>query len=170
MSTGPAQQHQTATSDRISITQEGMSILKDRLRVIDEVRLPQMRALLVDRDRDERDVAAYERLLSERHELSATVDLADVIPSITTRGPLRLSLGMRARIRLADGSRAWVRPVHPAEAHLDDERISMHSPLAQAILGAQRGAVVEVAAPCGPWACTVLSIERPRAHAVDAAA
>lgn len=161
---------QLSIASRIPVTAEGLELLKERLHYIDDVRLPQVRALLVDRDRDERDVAAYERLVAEREELAATIDLADVITPVRGRGPVELGLGMRARVLLADGSRAWVRPVHPAEAHLDDERISMDSPLARAILGARRGAVVEVAAPTGNWTCTVLSIEVPRAPELGTAA
>ena len=162
--------HTSSATDRFPVTAEGLSILKDRLRYIDDVRLPQLRALLVDRDRDERDVSAYARLVGERDELSATIDLAEVIRPVQARRALRLGLGMRARVCLPDGSRVWVRPVHPVEAHLDDERISMDSPLARAILGSRRGDVVEVVAPSGSWTCKVLSIEPQRDDVVGSAA
>ena len=42
---------------------------------------------------------------------------------------------------------AWVRPVHPDEAFLDEERISATSPLAIALVGARTGHTVWVDAP-----------------------
>jgi transcription elongation GreA/GreB family factor len=71
------------------------------------------------------------------------------------------------RVTLADGSKAWVRPVHPAEAFLDDERISITSPLGSAILGARPGDVLTVEAPVGAWECSVLSIEGVRKRRVS---
>jgi len=38
-------------------------------------------------------------------------------------------------VTLADGTKAWVRPVHPREAFLDDERISVTSPVGSALIG-----------------------------------
>ena len=66
---------------------------------------------------------------------------------------------MRVHVVLADGSTAWVRPVHPAEAFLDDERISVTSPLGMALIGARASHVVWVSAPAGVWGCTVLTID-----------
>ena len=73
-----------------------------------------------------------------------------------------VGIGVRARVTLADGNTAWVRPVHPAEAYLDDERISISSPLGSALLGAAPGDVVTVEAPIGSWQCRVEAVEGMR--------
>ena len=53
-----------------------------------------------------------------------------------------------------------MRPVHPEEATIDDERISWDSPLGRAIMGASIGDKVEVPSPRGSWTCEVLRIAR----------
>ena len=60
---------------------------------------------------------------------------------------------------MVDGSQEWVRIVHPAEAFLDDERISETSPLATALLGARASDAVWVDAPSGVWSCSVLEVD-----------
>jgi transcription elongation GreA/GreB family factor len=70
-----------------------------------------------------------------------------------------IALGTRALVTLADGSEEWVRPVHPREAFLDDERISVTSPVGSALIGAKPGDVVSVNAPTGLWKCSVRSTE-----------
>lgn len=145
--------------DRPRLTLDGRDRIVERIGEIRDQRLPELRPLLVDRERDERDVATFERLMAEAIDLEALVAESDVIVHDSDTFDGRLGLGMRARVTLADGSEAWVRPVHPGEAFLDDERISMRSPLATAILGARVGALVWVSAPSGVWGSTVLEIE-----------
>ena len=60
----------------------------------------------------------------------------------------------------ASGDKVRVRPVHPEEATIDDERISWDSPLGRAIMGAAVGDKVEVPSPRGSWTCEVLRIAR----------
>jgi transcription elongation factor GreA len=141
------------------LTADGRAQLIERISEIRDVRLPALRPLLAERERDERDVAEFMRLQEEAHELEALVASADEIVIDLAGFDGRLALGMRALVTLTDGSDAWVRPVHPAEAHLDDERISMHSPLARAILGARAGSLVWVDAPSGVWGCRVVEIQ-----------
>lgn len=144
------------------LTPGGYARIAERLRDITEHRLPQMRPLLVDRERDERDVAEFERLLAEAGSLTALLAQAQIIIDDPAGFEGRVGLGMRVHVTLANGSKAWVRPVHPAEAFLDEERISMTSPLGLALMGARAKHVVWVGAPAGVWACTVLTID-PRA-------
>lgn len=141
------------------LTPGGYASIAERLQDITEQRLPQMRPLLVDRERDERDVAEFERLLQEAHSLEALLAEAQIILDDPERFEGRAELGMRVHVVLADGSTAWVRPVHPAEAFLDDERISVTSPLGMALIGARASHVVWVGAPAGVWGCTVLTID-----------
>lgn len=141
------------------LTPGGYARISERLLDITEHRLPRMRPLLVDRERDERDVAEFERLLAESDSLTGLLAEAQVIVDDPTGFEGRVGLGMRVHVTLADGSKAWVRPVHPAEAFLDDERISMTSPLGLALMGARANHMVWVGAPAGVWACTVLAID-----------
>jgi len=141
------------------LTPGGHARITERLHDITENRLPQMRPLLVDRERDERDVAEFERLLEEADTLAVLLAQAEIIADDPTGFEGRVELGMRVHITLADGSSAWVRPVHPAEAFLDEERISMTSPLGIALLGARATHVVWVDAPDGVWACTILEVD-----------
>ena len=153
----------TPATERPRLTWDGREQIQQRIDEITRVRLPELRPLLAERERDERDVAAFERLLAESLELQALLDRSEELPTVDpTNFDGRLALGMRALITVADGSSAWVRPVHPGEAHLDDERISMDSPLAVAILGSPIGASVTVDAPSNRWVCDILDID-PRA-------
>jgi transcription elongation GreA/GreB family factor len=63
-------------------------------------------------------------------------------------------------IRDASGDKVRVRPVHPEEATIDDERISWDSPLGSALLGAAVGDLLEVPSPRGSWSCEVVRITR----------
>lgn len=144
----------------VALTADGIRLLEERLVEITDRRLPELRPLLVERERDERDVAAFEALLAEEVRLRALIAEAQVlVPADTVEG---VGVGVRTRVTLADGSRACVRPVHPAEAYLDDERISLASPLGSALLGAVPGDVVTVDAPIGSWQCRVESVEGMR--------
>ena len=62
-------------------------------------------------------------------------------------------------LRLAGGVEQWVRPVHPVEAILDDERISATSPLSQADPGRDASArpSPSTARP-PPGSCQILEI------------
>ena len=144
---------------RPQLTRAGFDQLHERVVDIRERRLPEMRPLLIETQRDERVVAEFERLIEEAGTLDALLAQADVIiisPEAVGSGA---SLGMRVQVTLEDGVKAWVRPVHPEEAFLDEERISATSPLALALMGATVGDTVMVLAPTDEWPCTVLAID-----------
>ena len=141
------------------LTPGGYARIAERIADITDSRLPALRPLLVDRERDERDVAEFERLLEEADALEALLAEAEIIADDPTGFEGRVELGMRVQVTLADGSTAWVRPVHPAEAFLDEERISMTSPLGIALIGARASHVVWVDAPSGVWSCTILEVD-----------
>lgn len=144
----------------VVLTADGYRLLEERLADVAERRLPELRPLLVERERDERDVAMFESLLAEEARLRALLAQAQILDA---SGPVEgVAIGVRVRVRLADGSSAWVRPVHPEEAHLDDERISLSSPLGSALLGAAPGDDVLVSAPVGSWTCRVEQVEGMR--------
>lgn len=143
---------------RPQLTREGYAQLEQRAADIRDRRLPEMRPLLVESERDERVVADFERLIDEASGIDSLLAQADVITIDPVAVDGRVELGMRVQVVLEDGSEAWVRPVHPDEAFLDDERISATSPLAVALVGARTGHTVWIDAPTGAWPCTVLAI------------
>lgn len=140
------------------LTPEGRSRLIERVADIRERRLPDIRPLLVESDRDERVVAEFERLLAEANSLDALIAVAEILDRDPAAHDGRVDLGIRARVRMFD-EESWVRPVHPEEAFLDDERVSARSPLAIALLGARVGHTVWVDSPSGAWPCEVLDID-----------
>ncbi|MEI6360964.1 MAG: GreA/GreB family elongation factor [Actinomycetes bacterium] len=144
---------------RVQLTREGFDRLHERAVDIRERRLPEMRPLLVEAERDERDVAEFERLMAEADAIDALLGQADVIAIDPVSVDGRVELGMRVEVVLGDGTKTWVRPVHPEEAFLDDERVSATSPLAIALMGARAGHTVWVDAPTGAWPCEVLCID-----------
>lgn len=144
---------------RPQLTRQGYEQLQERVEDIRERRLPEMRPLLVETERDERVVAEFERLMEEASAVDALLAQADIIsiePAALADG---ITVGMRARVTLEDGVEEWVRPVHPEEGFLDEERISATSPLALALFGAVVGDTVMVQAPTGQWPCKVLEID-----------
>jgi transcription elongation GreA/GreB family factor len=144
---------------RPQLTREGFTRLQERIVDIRERRLPQMRPLLAEPERDERVVADFERLMMEADSLDALLAEAKVIDIDPVAVDGRVELGMRVHVRLQDDVDAWVRPVHPEEGFLDEERISAASPLAIAIMGARAGHTVWVDAPTGAWPCMVLGVD-----------
>lgn len=151
------------------LTPDGYLLIEERIADIRGRRLPQLRPLLVDQDRDERDVAAFEALLAEADAFEALLAEAVVMPPADSTA--RVTLGSYVQIGLADGTREWVRPVHPSEAFLDDERISIASPLGAAILGAEVGAMVPVDAPSGRWTALIaeVALSAPRTRVLQPA-
>ncbi len=147
----------------VPLTARGHAILLERARRLREETLPELRPLLVERERDERDVAEFERLVEEQARLESLVATSITLPE-EHDGTVRC--GTRLLIELPDGEQVWIRPVHPAEAFLDDERVSMTSPVSRAVLGAEAGDVVVVHGPSSTWDCRVVAVgeavPRPR--------
>lgn len=145
-------------ANRPQITADGFQRISERVTDIRERRLPELVPLLVETERDERYVHEYEQLLAEAHEWECFLAEAQVIsPSSATNDTVQL--GTRVLVTLIDGTDSWVRPVHPREAFLDDERISVESPLGKAIMGARCGDAVEVDSPVGTWQAVVREID-----------
>lgn len=142
------------------VTIRGRRLIEERIADIRERRLAELRPLLVEHERDERYVTEFENLLEEAARWEAFLSEAKVLDPTSAVKSGRVDLGVRVRVRTQKGDEIWVIPVHPAEAFLDDERISVASPLGSAILGARKGETVEVDAPVGIWQCTILDVAR----------
>lgn len=144
---------------RPQLTSEGAALLSAQAADIRERRLAELRPLLVEHERDERHVAEFEQLLAQADDWDRFLGGADIIRIDPASFDGSVALGVRVKVRLVDKSVAWVRPVHPREAALDDERISVNSPLGAALLGARAKDKVVVTAPLGNWTCTVLDVD-----------
>lgn len=142
------------------VTVRGRRLIEERISDIRERRLAELRPLLVEHERDERYVTEFENLLEEAARWEAFLSEAKVLDPAAAVKAGRVDLGVRVQVRTQHGDDIWVIPVHPAEAFLDDERISVASPLGSAILGARKGETVEVDAPVGIWQCTILDVAR----------
>lgn len=138
------------------LTADGHALIEERIRDIRDRRLAELRPLLVDQDRDERDVAAFEALLAQAATYEALLAQSQVVAP--EANPQAVRLGTWVLLEFSDGTSAWVRPVDPGEAFLDDERISCASPLGQAIMGAAAGTRVQVQAPSGHWDAVIVQI------------
>lgn len=141
----------------VQLTADGVRGLHDH---VDRLRteLDGLREWLGEPGRDERLVLDAERLLSDIDRYEGLIAQAEPLDEAAALASEAIVLGSRVGLTFADGSEEVVRIVHPSEAFLDDERISAHSPLAQALLGLSTGDTAEVKAPAGPVRVTVTGI------------
>ncbi|MGE3795733.1 MAG: GreA/GreB family elongation factor [Dehalococcoidia bacterium] len=140
--------------DDLRLTSDGRFLMEQRARHLLEREIPVLRAVL-DAEHDDDTFARFERLCVEAVWLRRILDQAETLPR---PGGDVVELGAYVQLEMADGETMWVRPVHPVEAFLDEERISAASPLSRAILGARSGDLVTVEGPAGPWSCAVVAI------------
>lgn len=148
----------TVTEPVGALTVDGRRLLEERVAMIRDGSLPILRQLLTSRDRDERDVAEFERLTEEQARLEALLAATTTLPD---EHDGTVGVGTRLLIELPEGELLWIRPVHPAEAFLDDERVSLDSPVSRAVLGARAGDVVPVNGPDGLWECRIAAVGEP---------
>ena len=142
------------------LTPMGYAHLRERIDVIRKTVLDELRPHLMGPERDERDVATFERGLAEIARLETLLAVAQPLPVPATGRGARVMPGALVELeRLGSApERFRVRIVHPVEATMDEERISWDSPLARVVLGASVGEVLTVASPAGSWECIVRRI------------
>jgi transcription elongation factor GreA len=149
----------TTVRPSVSLTQDGREALHRRLdRLRAEVLAP-LGAMLGDPEHDRRIDDDYDRAFAEAAQLEQLLaEATSVEPPAETDV---VALGSLVEVRFADGSVERMRLVHPAEAFLDDERVSVQAPVAQALLGRRGGEVVEVLAPAGRMTVEVVTVTQP---------
>ena len=145
---------------QVRLTREGRRLLGERIRVLRVEVLPQLRAALDDPERDGRIDAAFDRAVEELRRLTWAIHHAASAEELVGE-PGVVELGTVVTVGVEPGGLEQFLIVHPIEAPLDDLRISVRSPLAQALLGHQVGEEVEVAAPSGPYHCRIVAVEGP---------
>ncbi len=143
------------------LTREGHRLLTDRARRLRERTLPALRDELAESRGSERDHnvhTAHDRAAAGLRHLDwllGRARIADQLPD----DPDVVELGERVTLEL-DGERLTFVLVDPAEASLDDERISTDAPLARALLGRRVGEEFTVALPAGTSSCRVVATSR----------
>ncbi len=144
-------------SDQVVLTHEGREHLVSRIaglrRELEEVeeRLRQ--------DHESEAAAEQIRLRAEIEQLEGALHRAVVVDEVE-EDPSVVEMGDEVAIELADGTTEVFAIVHPLEAMVDDDRISVESPLAQAVLGHRPGETVTVDAPAGSYAATIVGRRR----------
>lgn len=146
----------------LALTSTGRDMLKERVERLHVDVLDRLRPHLMGPERDERDVAQFERTLAEVARLEGIIAAAADLPTPATGKRARVAPGALVEVETdaPPAEKMRVRIVHPEEAVLDDERISWISPLAKALLGAQVGEACEVTSPTGTWTCVVRRIAK----------
>jgi transcription elongation GreA/GreB family factor len=160
MSTHVAHDPRTIAKVAPALTEAGRRALEERITRLHTDVLDPLRPHLIGPERDERDVAEFERALAEIERLQAVLAASVELPKPPTGRRARVAPGALVEIRDRAGETVRVRPVHPEEATIDDERISWDSPLGKAVLGAGVGDHLEVPSPRGSWTCEVVKISR----------
>lgn len=160
MSTRIVPEPRPSTRGIPALTADGRVALAERIQRLRTEVLDPLRPHLIGPERDERDMAEFERAIAEIERLEAVLASAIDLPKPPTGRRARVAAGALVEIRDASGETMRVRPVHPEEATIDDERISWDSPLARALLGSAIGDRLEVPSPRGSWTCEVIRISR----------
>ena len=102
----------------------------------------------------------YERAVSELARLTRILGQARTTDELPPEDPGIVEFGDEVVVEFAAGDAERFLVVDPIEAPLDDVRISVESPLAQALVGRQVGEQVEVDAPAGRYRCRILTTGR----------
>jgi len=161
-----------ATSADVSLTAEGRAMLEGKATELREATVPDLLRAIADDGSDEQLRAEYERRVTELLCLEAVLAHADpLFPPRSRSGQARLG-HLITVVYLASGASdasdarlpgiaEQFLLVHPVEAPLDLVRISITSPLGQAVLGRRVGDIVEFAAPAGRHVVRILEIKEP---------
>lgn len=147
-------------NDRIPLTEDVYARLRADFEQV-ELALAALRDKVSrDADDDQRQIFATEtaweqqQLARRRDLLDGVLARAQVVPADGT-----VVVGTRVRVRDADNIDEEYVLVAPGEADPRARRISIDSPLGQALLGRREGETTEVGAPDGKRAVTVLEVQ-----------
>ena len=102
----------------------------------------------------------YERAVNDLARLTRILGQAMTTHELPPEDPGIVELGDEVVVEFAAGDTERYLVVDPIEAPLDDVRISVESPLAQALIGRRVGEQVEVNAPAGRYRCRILATGR----------
>jgi transcription elongation GreA/GreB family factor len=109
----------------------------------------------------------YERAVTELARLTRILGQAMTTHELPPEDPSIVEFGDEVVVEFAAGDTERYLLVDPIEAPLDDLRISVESPLAQALVGRRVGEQVEVNAPAGRYRCRILTTGRYPASSAE---
>ena len=154
-------------SEKVPMTPEGQARLREELKRLKEVELPQV-SKDIGTAREHGDLkenaeyhAARERqgmLVARATHIEQALSRAEVIDPTKIRGS-KVQFGARIKLSNIDtGDEVAYQIVGPEEANLDEGRISVASPLARALLGHVVGDEVKIRLPAGERQYEILDI------------
>jgi transcription elongation factor GreA len=158
--------HLVRGDDRIQLTAAGREKLQGEIARVDAL-MAELRDLIAaaqeDRTADEDERAAAFAMLDDlgrsearRAELSAILERAvDAAPTSCET----VAVGSVVHVQEDDGAEAVYTLVTPAEAAPASGRVSIQSPIGQALQGHHPGDEVAVEAPAGRWTLKIVAIE-----------
>ena len=154
----PPDREPALSSDHPYLTPDGRLLLEERIRLL-EATVEQLRNALDEPEGRAEAVEGHQRATHELDRLRSLVSAAHSVEDVPD-DPDTVELGDTVTIHLANGARETYIIVHPLEVTVDDQRISVESPLATALLGRHVGDDVEVSVPGGSYHCTIHSAKR----------
>ncbi|MBK9263572.1 MAG: transcription elongation factor GreA [Polyangiaceae bacterium] len=152
---------------RVPMTPEGQARLRDELERLKKVELPQVvKDIGVARDHGDLSENAEYHAAKERQGLivarisfiEQTLSRAEVIDPSKLSGS-KVQFGARVKLANVDsGEEFTYQIVGPEEADIKQNRISVSSPLARALISREVGDEVKVVMPAGPRTFEILEI------------
>jgi len=148
------------------LTAEGKKLLEEKAHELETLTLPTLRDVVAEDPHDATTRAAYENAAAELRRVHAVLAQAQPLPTQPRRSD-QVSLGDRITVTFLASADTDLEPtevfllVHPLEAPLDSERISVASPLGRAVLGQCVGDVVAFDTPTGTRRVRVLDCRPP---------
>jgi transcription elongation factor GreA len=117
-------------------------------------------------DGDLDDNLALQELLEEQAQLERRIALLEarlaVAEIVAPRADDRAGVGSIVHVRDDTGRTSVYELVGPLESDASNGRVSIHSPVGQALFDGRVGARVEVETPRGPFALEIVSVRSPR--------
>lgn len=150
--------------DKVYITKEGLNKLKEELKALVEVKRVEI-ANKIKEAREMGDISensAYDEAVQEQAFVEGRIrELEDIIKiSIIREGKAKESVDVGCKVTVhIDGDEEMFHIVGAPEANPIEKKISHESPLGAALIGKKVGDKIEVDAPVGKLAYTVLKIE-----------
>jgi transcription elongation factor GreA len=161
-------QQRVAQRTAVVLTAEGYRQLAARAAWLETRQIPELAEGMVDPDHSGWADGQHGRALTELSRLRSILGQAITTDQLPPERSDVVELGDEVVVELAAGDTERFLLVDPVEAPLDQLRISVESPLAQAVLGRRVGEQVEVQAPAGRYQCRILATRRfPASPAED---
>jgi len=148
-------------AEAVVLTPEGQRELAVRAARLATELIPRVAHYYLDEpDQDGWASVEYGQAVTELALLTRILQRASTTDELPPEKPGIVELGDEVVVEFVNGYTQRFLVVDPIEAPLDDLRISVESPLAQALVGRRVGAQVEVDAPDGRFQCRIVATGR----------